>query len=78
MYSTSLHYKMKPVYDERNFRLVQIFFKAWVDSACDNKVDFRTDLNDNISVDFEKLEDALALKLMGIPDEFKNYMEIVN
>jgi hypothetical protein len=29
-------------------------------------------------VDFEKQEDALALRLRGVPEEFQNYLEIVN
>jgi hypothetical protein len=29
-------------------------------------------------VEFERQEDALALRLRGVPSEFQNYLEIVN
>ena len=34
--------------------------------------------NKRYRVDFEKQEDALALLLRGVPEEFRNYLEIVN
>lgn len=76
MYSTSLSYRVKP-YGDDNYRILQFFFKAWVDETCDNEVQYTMN-PDDIKVDFEHPEDAIALKLKGIPDEFQNYLEIVH
>ncbi len=79
MYQTSLSYKIKPSpYGGDNYRILRFFFKAWVDDSCDNEVEYTQPTEETIQVEFEKAEDALALKLKGIPDEFQNYLEIVN
>lgn len=77
MYSTSLSYKIKPT-GNNNDRILQIFFKAWVDNSCDNEVEYFQRSDESIRVDFENSEDAVALMLKGIPDEFQNYLEIVD
>lgn len=77
MYSTSLSYKLKPTGDN-NDRILQFFFKAWVDDSCDNEVEYFQKSKETIRVDFENSEDAVALRLKGIPDEFQNYLEIVD
>lgn len=79
MYSTSLSYKIKNAsYAGDNYRILHIFFRAWVDETCQNEVEYSQPSNETIQVGFEKSEDAVALKLKGIPDEFQNYLEIVN
>ena len=78
MYSTSLSYKLKSLPSENDHRILQFFFKAWVDDVCKNEVGYTQISNDSIQVDFEHPEDAVALKLKGIPCEFQNYLEIVN
>lgn len=76
MYTTSLFYKIKKPGDEHN-RIFEIFFKAWVDDNCDNQVEYKDLKNKLIQVDCNE-EDAIALKLKGIPFEFKGYLEILN
>ena len=78
MYSTSLSYKLKSIYGENDHRILQFFFKAWVDDSCENEVEYTQTSDETIQVDFEHPEDAVALRLKGIPDEFQNYLEIVN
>jgi hypothetical protein len=67
-----------------------MFFKAWVDDTCNNEVGYAlmrdylhddyktTPVIETFRVDFERMEDAVALKLKGVPDEFQNYLEIVD
>lgn len=76
MYTTSLFYKIKKPGDEHN-RICEIFFKAWVDDTCDNRVEYRDLTNKLLRVDCNE-EDAIALKLKGIPFEFNKYLEIIN
>ena len=78
MYQTSLSYKLKSVCDADHHRILKFFFKAWVDDSCENEVEYTQTSDETIQVEFEKSEDAVALKLKGIPDEFQNYLEIVN
>ncbi len=87
----SLKFKIKDsvVIDKR--RLLELFFKDWVDDTCNNQVQYRVERDvekewlpgmvhyrETFRVDFDRQEDALALKLKGIPVEFQKYLEIVN
>lgn len=68
--------------------ILELFFKAWVDETCNNRVTY-TSINtahlETVSiewtelyrVDFESAEDAVALKLKDVPEEFKKYIEIL-
>ena len=76
MYPTSLYYRIKKEHGH-DYRILEIFFKAWIDDNCDNEVQYK-DLKDTIQVDFEQQEDAVAVKLKGIPFEFKGYLEMIN
>jgi hypothetical protein len=79
MYQTSLSYKLKPITQAMDHRrILHIFFQAWVDETCNNEVQFTELSNETIMVECERTEDAIALRLKGIPDEFQNYLEIVN
>lgn len=78
MYSTSLSYRINAIHGVDQYRLLRFFFKAWVDEFCQNEVEYTQVTEETIKVDFEHPEDAVALRLKGIPDEFQNYLEIVN
>lgn len=63
-----------------------MFFQGWADEICNNEVSYSTVAinggsrmwwNEIIRVEFVNEEDAVAIKLKGIPDEFKEYLEIV-
>ena len=88
--SYSLSFKIKSSVDIDKHRLLEIFFKDWVDGSCDRQVHYTVERDVNkdwkpgmvycdetFSVHFDKPEDALALKLKGVPSEFEKYLEIV-
>jgi|ADurb_H2B_01_Slu_FD_contig_71_672811_length_1218_multi_3_in_0_out_0_2 hypothetical protein len=88
MYQTSLFFKIKDTATQEKHKIVEIFFKSWVDGICNNEVDYTlTDVleaplnsvrwEEIYRVDFERTEDAVALKLKGIPPEYQNYVELV-
>jgi hypothetical protein len=85
MYQISLYFDVRAAPDKK--RILEIFFKDWVDRLCNNEVTYitvghnRYDVGsefDTIRLDFVNSEDAVALKLRGIPAEFRKYLEIVN
>jgi len=89
MYQTSLFFKLKDSVTLEKHRILEIFFKSWVDDVCNNDVDYTlVDVSEappgsfqweeTYRVDFEYLEDALALKLRDVPLEFKSYIEMVH
>ena len=64
-----------------------MFFEDWADHICDQQVRYsivETDgggkywHNETVRVDFVKEEDAVVMKLKGIPDEFRNYLTLLN
>ena len=76
----SLFYQVKIPPDKKNF--LEIFFKDWADRICKNEVKYSiiSELSPNveiIQVHFLNGEDALAMKLIGVPDEFKNYLTLI-
>jgi hypothetical protein len=91
---TSILFKIKDTADIDNHRILEIFFRAWVDEICNNEVQYRVvrDVGSNsklwqvpglrfpetFRVDFDRKEDAIIVKLKGIPEEFQNYLEFVN
>lgn len=59
-------------------QILEMFFKDWVDNTSTN---YNVDIHswhslDILEVKFENEEDALALRLKGIPEEFRPYIEI--
>lgn len=72
---TSLFYKLK-AHQEHN-RILDMFFKSWVDSTCANQVEY-INLDHVIQVDCKRQEDAVALRLKGIPLEFAGYFDTIN
>lgn len=83
MYQTSLVFKIKDIGTFEKYHILEMFFKSWVDDICNNEVQYTFVRSGNSSmdicrVDFDNLGDAVALVLMGIPNEFKKYIEIVD
>lgn len=88
MYQTSLFFKIKDTATQEKHKIVKIFFKSWVDGICNNEVDYTLTRiasplknlhlwEEVYRVDFERTEDAVMLKLKGIPLEYQNYVELV-
>ena len=83
MYRTSLLFRVKDQLNLDNNRIPELFFKAWIDEVCNNEVQYKVEHNldcdqEILRIDFEKLEDAVAVKLKGVPLEFQKYLEIIN
>lgn len=72
---TSLYYQLKTTPDKK--KILELFFQDWADSICNKEVTYSTGIS-TIRVDFDNAEDALAMRLHGIPQEFQNYLEIVD
>lgn len=63
-----------------------MFFKDWADRICNNEVTYSTIIESHklygeeseiIRVDLVNEQDAVAMKLRGVPDEFKNYFTLI-
>jgi hypothetical protein len=81
MYQTSLFFKITAPNFANKDRMLELFFKSWIDNACNNNVTFTNVTNPTINtvrVDFDFSEDAIALRLKGIPSEFTNYIDLVD
>lgn len=80
MYQTSLFFKITAPNFANKDSMLELFFKSWIDDACNNNVTF-TDVTsptlNTVRVDFDFSEDAIVLRLKGIPTEFANYIEII-
>ena len=89
---SSLSFKVKAGLGVDRYRVLELFFKDWVDNTCNNEVHYKMENQTMKStayepnaiyryhifeVMFDKQEDALALMLRGVPEEFQNYLEIV-
>jgi len=81
----SLYFHLKA--NQNKATVLRMFFEDWADSICNNEVIYSTLVANRplfgveteiIKVDFVREEDAVAMKLRGIPEEFKQYLEIVN
>jgi hypothetical protein len=88
---SSILFKIKESVDIDKHRIIELFFKDWVDDSCDNEVKIKIERDvikdwipgmvyyvETFRVDFDKPEDAVALRLRGIPPDFENYLELVN
>ncbi len=85
MYQTSLHFHLKATAEKA--RILELFFQDWADGICNEEVAYQTVAGDGggriwwneiIRVDFKNSEDAIAMKLRGIPQELQNYLTIVD
>jgi len=79
MYQTSLFFEIAATEDKQ--KIIEIFFRSWIDEICMNEVSYNIQTpvadSDHFSIDFERIEDATAVKLRGIPDEFSEYIKFV-
>lgn len=75
MYQTTLYFNLKTPEGNAD-QVLRMFFEDWADQICDREVSY-TMVADTIRVDFSKEEDAIAMKLKGIPEEFKKYITLV-
>jgi hypothetical protein len=88
--SNSLFFKIKDTVDVDKHRLLEIFFKDWVDDSCNNQVHYKVErdvkkdwqpgmvqYHETFRVDFDRQEDAVVMSLKGVPKEFQMYLEIV-
>lgn len=73
---TSILFKTKENIETDKKLLVELFFKDWVDQICEQQVVYKVERN-AMTVDFEKQEDAVALRLRGLPPEFQDYLELI-
>ena len=86
MHQTSLFFKIKDTAALEKHKLLEIFFKSWVDESCNNEVSYKVESLPNqnslfeeiFRIDFDRMEDAVIIKLKGVPLEFKNYIELIN
>ena len=76
--SNPIYYKIKDTVQRDKHLLIDLLFKDWVDGVCDNKVRFTSNNLSESFVDFDLQEDAVAVRLLGIPTKFQMYVEIVN
>lgn len=82
--STPIFFKIKNSSKQSNHRILELFFKSWVDNNCNNEVEYSVEqipniqLSEIVRVDFKNYDDAIALVLKGIPFEFQPYMEIID
>lgn len=87
----NLCFKVKADVDVDKYRILELFLKDWIDDTCNNEVHY--DISERgeysqyspypfhtqyFNVEFDRSEDALAVKLKGIPEMFQNYVEIVS
>lgn len=82
----SIYFKIKNIEDEDTGRVLEYFFKDWIDRACENEVKVskhsypdptRFETLHYFQAQFYNVEDVTALKLRGIPEEFQKYLEIL-
>lgn len=85
MYSTSLFFKIKDSAALDKHRILEIFFKSWVDGNCNNEVNYTVQYTTNVHtfeelfrVDFISSEDAMAIKLKGVPKDISDYVELID
>ena len=88
MLNLSLKVKVDPFIEE-SYRIVELFLKDWIDDNCNNQVKYIVDYQPSIlpnslfleytfNVEFDNSEDALAVKLKGIPERLQHYVQFAN
>jgi hypothetical protein len=84
--TSSVIFRIKESVDIEKHKIIELFFKDWVDGTCDNQVKYKTgyvpkwqhlNLQGTLRVEFEMQEDATALRLRGVPHYFRDYLEII-
>jgi len=85
MYRTSLYYHLRATPEKK--KILDLFFKDWADGICNDEVAYSTIAsdgggrlwwNETIRVDFMNDEDALVMRLKGVPEELQKYLQIIN
>jgi len=82
IYKKTLFYSIKASAPEVNDAVLELFFKSWVDEVCNNGARCKinkytpvaTQYRNTFCVEFPREEDALMMKLKGLPSEFENYI----
>lgn len=69
--------KVKDDVAHNKYGILKVFFEEWIDDMCDCQVQYKGTIGNNFKVIFDRPEDAVILRLIGIPSEFENYIEIV-
>jgi hypothetical protein len=88
-----LKYHLKATDDKK--KILEMFFKDWADSICNNKVRYSSTIESEdylygrglplpspvitaiIKVEFDHEEDAVAMKLKGIPPDLQQYLSLI-
>lgn len=73
-------FKIKVVSASKS-RIIELLFKDWVDSICDNQVEYEirpSIYGASVHVRCSNSEDAMAIRLRGLPSEFDKLIKIVN
>lgn len=83
MHYPALHFKLKSTIAVADEKIVELLFKSWIDTSCDNNVNYEIsqDIKTKLftfRADFEHIEDAIIVKLHGIPDGLNKYIELVS
>lgn len=81
---TTLKFRIKNTIGFDKHKILELFIKDWIDGTCDQEVQYNMfqdpqppGLARIFRVDFFNQEDATALRLKGIPSEFRDYIEII-
>jgi hypothetical protein len=83
MYQSSLFFRINSDIASEKHRILELFFKSYVDAVCNNEVNYiiehnKCDSAEIFRVVFDNIEDATAIRLKGIPEEFGQYLEFVD
>lgn len=91
MYKASLLFKIRDTAAQEKHKILEMFFKSWVDDICNNEVKYTVEhtlravpdsmldqVEELFRVEFDQIEDATAIKLKGIPTEFQEYIELIS
>lgn len=83
MYYTTLYFRI--IAKPETTTMLMLFFQDWADKICPGEVAYTlVAKNDTqlvgpvIKVDCTEIADAIALKLAGVPTEFRDYLEYTN
>lgn len=58
-----------------------MFFENWTDKIGENSIEYKISSSTSaefIRVNFAKKEDAIMMRLSGIPDEFQKYLKFAD
>ena len=80
-----LKYHLKAADDKK--KILEMFFKDWADRICNNQVRYTSIEqappesifydDEIIRVEFDNEEDAVAMKLKGVPPDLQQYLSLI-